>query len=136
MYTYTFALTNQNVMTTIIRLEEVSMLIGSFILTLVIGYEWWMFLLFLFTPDISMLGYIFGSKVGSLVYNTIHFKLLGIVISIIGYMMSIPIIIFIGLILFGHSSLDRIFGFGLKFSDDFKHTHLGIIHKNLTNKNN
>jgi hypothetical protein len=30
-----------------------------------------------------------------------------------------------GVILFGHSSMDRIFGYGLKFSDNFKNTHLG-----------
>lgn len=25
--------------------------------------------------------------------------------------------------------MDRIFGYGLKYSDDFKHTHLGMIGK-------
>jgi hypothetical protein len=33
----------------------------------------------------------------------------------------------IGVILFGHSAMDRIFGYGLKFDDDFKNTHLGRI---------
>ena len=32
-----------------------------------------------------------------------------------------------GIILFGHASMDRIFGYGLKFSDNFKHTHLGNL---------
>ncbi|MGV8138599.1 MAG: DUF4260 family protein [Mangrovibacterium sp.] len=30
-----------------------------------------------------------------------------------------------GIVLFGHSSMDSAFGFGLKYADDFKYTHLG-----------
>ncbi len=30
----------------------------------------------------------------------------------------------IGIILFAHQTMDRIAGFGLKFFDNFKHTHL------------
>ncbi len=112
------------IMNTIIRIEETSMLLGSFFLSLLIGFDWWTFLLFLFTPDISMLGYLIGNKIGSVIYNAIHFKFLGVAIGIFGFLISIPQVIFAGLILFGHSSLDRIFGYGLKYSDDFKHTHL------------
>lgn len=32
-----------------------------------------------------------------------------------------------GVILFAHASMDRIFGYGLKYADDFKHTHLQEI---------
>ena len=32
-----------------------------------------------------------------------------------------------GIILFTHSNMDRILGYGLKYPDDFKHTHLGWI---------
>ena len=34
-----------------------------------------------------------------------------------------------GIILFGHSSMDRIFGYGLKQFLGFKYTHLGLIGK-------
>jgi hypothetical protein len=34
-----------------------------------------------------------------------------------------------GLILFGHSSMDRVLGYGLKYSDSFQHTHLGMLGK-------
>jgi hypothetical protein len=36
---------------------------------------------------------------------------------------------FIGGMLFAHSSLDRVMGFGLKFTDSFNHTHLGVAGK-------
>jgi hypothetical protein len=35
----------------------------------------------------------------------------------------------IGVILFSHSSLDRMLGYGLKFEKGFKFTHLGEIGK-------
>ena len=41
-----------------------------------------------------------------------------------------------GLILFGHSSMDRILGYGLKYPDSFEHTHLGMIGKSSWCKNN
>ena len=34
-----------------------------------------------------------------------------------------------GVILYGHASMDRIFGYGLKYGDHFQHTHLGWIGK-------
>ena len=33
----------------------------------------------------------------------------------------------VGIILFGHSCMDRMLGFGLKYPDSFKNTHLGAI---------
>jgi hypothetical protein len=35
----------------------------------------------------------------------------------------------IGVILLGHSSLDRALGYGLKYEDSFQNTHLGRIGK-------
>jgi hypothetical protein len=34
-----------------------------------------------------------------------------------------------GIILFGHSSMDRSLGYGLKLNEGFKYTHLGMIGK-------
>jgi hypothetical protein len=34
---------------------------------------------------------------------------------------------FAGTILLGHSSFDRVFGYGLKHEDAFQNTHLGMI---------
>jgi hypothetical protein len=39
----------------------------------------------------------------------------------------LPVMQLAGVILFGHSSMDRIFGYGLKYSDSFQHTHLGML---------
>ena len=41
--------------------------------------------------------------------------------------MGQQMLMFAGTILLGHSSLDRVFGYGLKYPDSFKATHLGMI---------
>jgi hypothetical protein len=54
-------------------------------------------------------------------------KALGISIFVIGIILANQPVQLAGLILFGHSSMDRILGYGLKYSDSFQHTHLGMI---------
>ena len=114
----------------LIQTEELALLAASFTLSILVGYEWWMFILFLFVPDISMLAYLWGNKVGAVVYNIFHYKTLAVVIGITGYFISVPEMLFAGLVLLGHSSMDRIMGYGLKYYDNFKNTHLGWIGKN------
>ena len=46
---------------------------------------------------------------------------------ILGAYLHVPWVQGAALILFGHSSLDRVFGYGLKYTDAFQHTHLGWI---------
>lgn len=41
--------------------------------------------------------------------------------------MSLPVLGLAGLIILRHSSLDRVFGHGLKYPDSVRHTHLGMI---------
>jgi hypothetical protein len=46
-----------------------------------------------------------------------------------GFLMHQDVLITAGLLLVAHSSFDRMLGYGLKFSDDFKHTNLGWMGK-------
>jgi hypothetical protein len=114
-------------MKSLIRVEELAMfLLAVFVFTFT-EFAWWWFLLLLLTPDVSMIGYLFNNKIGAVGYNIFHHKATAISIFIAGYIFEIPWVELIGIILFAHSSMDRIFGYGLKFSDSFKHTHLGRI---------
>lgn len=117
-------------MTKLIKLEELGQLLLSIILFNQMDFAWWVFLACILLPDLSMIGYLFGTKVGAMTYNTFHHKLLGIVAFAFGIWLDQPNIALAGTILFGHAAMDRIFGYGLKYSDDFKHTHLGWIGKN------
>ncbi|MBD3616724.1 MAG: DUF4260 domain-containing protein [Gracilimonas sp.] len=109
-------------------LEELLLFMGSVILFgMATSYGWWMFALLFFLPDASFAGYLISTKVGSWFYNILHHK--GIMIGLIlaGYFAEIDLLLAVGIVFLGHSAFDRVFGYGLKFSDDFKHTHLGRI---------
>jgi len=114
-------------MKTLIKLEE----LGQFILAIFffneLPFSWWVFPACLFLPDLSMLGYLVNPKTGAGLYNLFHHKLLAIIIGIGGVWLANPEITLTGIILFGHSAMDRALGYGLKFNDHFKHTHLGWI---------
>jgi hypothetical protein len=116
-------------MKTILKLEEFAMtgIAIYFLTTIDIGISKWWYIPLFFAPDIAMLGYAFGKKMGAITYNFFHHKLLAIVILSIGIFTQNHYLLFIGAILFGHSSFDRIMGYGLKYFDGFKHTHLGMM---------
>jgi len=114
-------------MKTIIRLEELAMFVISLVLFLHTGTAWWWFPVLIFLPDISMIGYLFGPVTGAYIYNIAHHKAVALVIIGIGYFMNFEYLYLCGLILFAHSYMDRLFGYGLKLKEGFQFTHLGTI---------
>ena len=106
---------------------------GVSVLVLVLfGLPWWIFLLLLLGPDISMLGYLAGNRVGAICYNLFHHKGIAIILIIAGIQLGSyqsDILSISGVVLFGHASMDRMFGYGLKYFQGFKFTHLGNLGK-------
>jgi hypothetical protein len=90
---------------------------------------WWAWPLLFLSPDISLLGYLVNAKTGAIIYNIFHHKLVAVCIFVIGYFTHNDITVLCGLVAFGHSCFDRIWGYGLKYTDSFHHTHLGMIGK-------
>jgi hypothetical protein len=74
-----------------------------------------------------MLGYLGSNKLGAFTYNLLHHKGLALAVWGLGVYLTNPYLIFAGGLLFAHSSMDRIFGYGLKYVTGFKDTHLGPI---------
>ncbi|MEM0518032.1 MULTISPECIES: DUF4260 domain-containing protein [Aequorivita] len=114
-------------MKTTLKLEEAAQFILAIFLFSQLEYAWWWFPALLLTPDIGMIGYLINSKSGAFTYNLLHNKAIAIAIGLVGFYGNYSLLILIAVILFAHASLDRIFGYGLKFPDNFKHTHLGRI---------
>lgn len=120
---------NSSPMKKLLKLEELFCLILAFYLFLDLNYAWWWFFVLFLTPDLSMVGYLLNSRVGALLYNVVHHKGVAIAIYLVGGYFNLQLLQLIGLILFGHSSMDRILGYGLKYPDAFAHTHVGMIGK-------
>lgn len=129
-------------MKNLLKLEELAQFLFCLVV-LILSDEvaWWTYLLLLVGPDIGMLGYLISPQAGAFSYNLLHHKGLAVVLIMLGYYSTLlsffdhlPAInwfgfVVTGIILYGHASMDRIFGYGLKFGDNFHHTHLGWIGK-------
>jgi len=114
-------------MKNLLKLEEAFMFGLSIFLFSRLDYAWWWYLLLILAPDLSMIGYLMNPRVGAMTYDFIHHKGLGISLWILGVVLANEPLQLTGLILFGHSSMDRALGYGLKYPDSFQNTHLGRI---------
>jgi hypothetical protein len=83
----------------------------------------------LISPDVSILAYLINKKWGAVIYNIFHHQGFAFLAILIGYNIKSIEMILVGSILLGHSSMDRVLGYGLKYKDDFRNTHLGWIGK-------
>jgi hypothetical protein len=110
----------------LLKIEEAAMLLLAvwFILKVDFGYSWWIYTLVFLSPDIGIAGYALNSKVGALTYNLLHHRGTAIALIVFGLMTMNTVMLFLGLMFFAHGAFDRMLGFGLKYSDHFKHTHL------------
>lgn len=116
-------------MKTIIKLEEIALFILGIYLFTLLSFQWWWFLVLILAPDLSMLGYVFGNKTGAFFYNVFHHKGIALLIYALGCYLGLESIQLAGIILFSHSAMDLMFGYGLKYEKGFKYTHLGEIGK-------
>lgn len=114
----------------LLTLEEIAQFTLGIFLFSRLGFAWWWFPALILVPDLSMVGYLINSKIGAWAYNFFHHKLLAIIVLIVGYFADNQHLELAGVILFAHSAMDRVFGYGLKYEDAFTNTHLGKIGKN------
>ena len=114
-------------MKNILKIEELAMLGLAIYLNSFLPFQTWVFWALFLTPDLGMLGYLVNPRIGAITYNLLHHKGVAISVYVAGYFFALHELTLAGVVLFGHSSFDRIFGYGLKYFDGFKHTHLGLI---------
>jgi hypothetical protein len=107
-----------------LRIEGATMLAGSLLLYWTGGGSWWLFALLLLAPDLSMLGYLAGPRVGAAVYNAFHSYPLPAALGLVGLFVGAPLAVAVALVWFAHIGMDRLMGYGLKYPTDFKDTHL------------
>ncbi|GAB3920638.1 DUF4260 domain-containing protein [Larkinella terrae] len=116
-------------MKTLLKLEEVAQFLLSIVLFSQLPFAWWWFPALILVPDLSMVGYLINPKIGAYAYNLAHHKAVAIAIGATGFLLANPVLMLTGVMLFGHSAMDRMMGYGLKFEDSFSHTSLGMVGK-------
>ena len=112
------------------RLEGGVLLALSLLLYWKASGSWLLFIVLILAPDLFMLGYLGGPRLGGAVYNLGHTWLLPGILGAVGILGSAALAIDIALIWFGHIGVDRLLGYGLKLPTAFQDTHLGRIGRN------
>ena len=87
----------------------------------------WLVPLLLFTPDLFMVGYARSTRAGAAFYNFAHSYPAPALLGAVALASSSHLWQAVALVWFAHVGMDRTMGYGLKYGDSFKHTHLGQI---------
>jgi len=110
-----------------IRLEWAAMAVAAVVFYAWSGISWWLFAVLILAPDLSMLGYLGGPRIGAIAYNAMHILILPVLLLLVGYLSGHAAAIAVALIWIAHIAIDRALGYGLKLSTGFQDTHLGRI---------
>lgn len=111
----------------VLRAESLALFVAGVLLYLQLsGNAFWLLPLLL-APDVSMIGYVGGPRLGAITYNLAHNVATALVLLGIGWLAAIAPLALAGAILVAHVGMDRTLGFGLKLPTDFRDTHLGRV---------
>lgn len=113
----------------LLRLEGLVAAVASAVLYARTGASWWLFAGLWLAPDLSMLAYLKRSCLGARYYNMAHTYLLPGVLGLLGWILNANALLPVALIWVNHIGVDRLLGYGLKYSDGFGFTHLGVLGK-------
>jgi hypothetical protein len=110
-----------------LRLEGVAAFGAGLVLFGSSGGDWLVFLPLILLPDVSVIGYLAGPRIGAFTYNLVHTWAPGFVALIIGLWLDAPGALLVAAALIAHVGMDRALGYGLKLPSAFGDTHLGRI---------
>lgn len=111
----------------ILKLESLCSLLICLFFYHYLNQNWLLYIILFFIPDISIFMYIFNKKIGAIVYNIFHTYLWSFILITAGIIEKNNLIISFGIIYASHISFDRMLGYGLKYTDSFKNTHLSKL---------
>jgi hypothetical protein len=112
----------------LLRLEGLAMAAVSAQLYARTGASWWLFAALWLAPDLSMLGYL-GKRPcrAARIYNAFHTYSVPMVLALASLLLHAGLLTAIVLIWINHIGVDRLLGYGLKYSAGFRFTHLGRV---------
>ncbi|HUI21627.1 MAG TPA: DUF4260 domain-containing protein [Methylocella sp.] len=111
----------------LLQAEALAIAVASIVAFGQSGESWWLFAAFILAPDLSMLFYLAGPRLGAACYNAVHIYLGPILLFGAGMALGAPLASTLALIWSAHIGTDRTLGYGLKYGDGFAFTHLGRI---------
>jgi len=103
----------------LLRTESGVLLALSVLLYWLNGGSWVSFGLLLFAPDVSALGYLAGPRAGATAYNLFHTYAVPAPLAAYGLLGGSQAAVSVALVWFAHIAMDRLVGYGLKYSTEF-----------------
>ena len=103
----------------LLRIEGATLLALSALLYGLNQGSWLLFVLLFLVPDVSMLGYLAGGRVGAASYNLFHTYTAPGLLAAFGLLAESPLVVSVALVWFAHIGFDRMVGFGLKYPTEF-----------------
>jgi len=113
----------------LLRLEGVALALVAVFAYAKLGASWWLFAVAVIAPDLSMAGYLAGTRIGSIAYNAFHITLGPLLLALAGFLLPQFDMLAVALAWLCHIGVDRAVGFGLKYKVGFPFTHLGRVGK-------
>ena len=86
--------------------------------------SWIVFVVLILAPDLSMLGYLLGIRLGTALYNLFHVLVAPLLLIALSIFYQQLWLLPYGLIWTAHIGVDRLLGYGLKYPTRFQDTHL------------
>jgi hypothetical protein len=111
----------------VLRLESLAVLAVAILTYRQFGGGWALFALCFLVPDLSMVGYLAGPRIGAVLYNAAHSYVGPAILYLATRSFNSSWGIFAVLIWASHIAFDRLVGYGLKYPTQFGDTHLGAI---------
>ena len=108
----------------LLRLEGLCVLLAAAALYVQLGHSGWLFAGALLAPDLVLMGYLAGPRLGALAYNAGHTYIAPLGLGVVGFVLAEPLGVALALIWGAHIGMDRALGYGLKRPTGFHDTHL------------
>jgi hypothetical protein len=87
-------------------------------------HPWWLYLVLALAPDLSMVAYAGGARLGALGYDAAHTYVVPVALAAVGVVGDVATLVAVALVWLAHIGIDRAVGYGLKYENGFKDTHL------------
>ncbi len=107
----------------LLLLEGATTLLASLVFYRAHDGSWGKFAALFLVPDLAMIGYVGGLKLGAACYNAAHTYFLPLGIGVLCYLAGQSSVVPLLAIWTAHIGFDRMIGLGLKYPTAFRHSH-------------
>jgi Domain of unknown function (DUF4260) len=108
----------------LLRLEGAALAAGALVLYVREDFGLLLLLVLALAPDISFLGYLAGARAGAAAYNGLHATVGPLALGVTGVLTGTDLAVQLALVWLAHIGFDRLLGYGLKYPESFRETHL------------